>query len=85
MRHSVSSPDETPRIEFKIRRAAEYFFAVLIINIHKSRAVTLYLIEHRILMRGGFIKIKVQTFYFAHRSAVVETSVVHRLILAACL
>ena len=26
MRRSVSSPDETPRREFKIRRAAEYFF-----------------------------------------------------------
>ena len=34
--------------------------AVLIINIHKykSRAVTLYLIKHRILIRGGFIDIK---------------------------
>ena len=33
---------------------------VLIINIHKykSRAVTLYLIKHRILIRGGFIDIK---------------------------
>ena len=29
--------------------------AVLLINIHKSRAVTLYLIKHRILIRGGFI------------------------------
>ena len=26
MRRSVSSQDETPRREFKIRRAAEYFF-----------------------------------------------------------
>ena len=26
--------------------------AVLIINIHKSRAVTLYLIKHRILIKG---------------------------------
>ena len=34
--------------------------AVLIINIHKykSRAVTLYLIQQRILIRGGFIDIK---------------------------
>ena len=34
--------------------------AVLVINIHKykSRAVTLYLIKHRILIRGGFIDIK---------------------------
>ena len=32
--------------------------AVLIINIHKSRAVTLYLIKHRILITGGFIDIK---------------------------
>ena len=34
--------------------------AVLIINIHKykSRAVTLYLIKHRILIREGFIDIK---------------------------
>ena len=32
--------------------------AVLIINIHKSRAVTFYLIKHRILMRGDFIDIK---------------------------
>ena len=34
--------------------------AVLIINIHKykSRAVTLYLIKDRILLRGGFIDIK---------------------------
>ena len=34
--------------------------AVLIINIHKykSRAVTLYLIKHRILTRGGFIDIR---------------------------
>ena len=34
--------------------------AVLIINIHKykSRAVTLYLIKHRILIRGDFIDIK---------------------------
>ena len=34
--------------------------AVLIINIHKykSRAVTLYLIKHRILLRGGFIDVK---------------------------
>ena len=32
--------------------------AVLIINIHKSRAVTLYLMKHRILIRGGFIDIK---------------------------
>ena len=34
--------------------------AVLIINIHKykSRAVTLYLIKDRILIRGGFIDIK---------------------------
>ena len=34
--------------------------AVLIINIYKykSRAVTLYLIKHRILIRGGFIDIK---------------------------
>ena len=33
---------------------------VLIINIHKykSRAVTLYLIKHRILIRGDFIDIK---------------------------
>ena len=31
--------------------------AVLIINIHKSRAVTLYLIKHRILIKGGFIDI----------------------------
>ena len=32
----------------------------MIINIHKykSRAVTLYLIKHRILIRGGFIDIK---------------------------
>ena len=40
--------------------------AVLIINIHKykSRAVTLYLIKHRILIRGGFIDIKsVQVMY----------------------
>ena len=39
---------------------------VLIINIHKykSRAVTLYLIKHRILIRGGFIDIKsVQMMY----------------------
>ena len=26
MRRSVSSPDETPRRELKIRRTAEYFF-----------------------------------------------------------
>ena len=34
--------------------------AVLMINIHKykSRAVTLYLMKHRILIRGGFIDIK---------------------------
>ena len=32
--------------------------AVLIIDIHKSRAVTLYLIKHLILKRGGFINIK---------------------------
>ena len=34
--------------------------AVLIINIHKykSRAVTFYLIQQRILIRGGFIDIK---------------------------
>ena len=34
--------------------------AVLMINIHKykSRAETLYLIEHRIRIRGGFIDIK---------------------------
>ena len=34
--------------------------AVLIINIrkYKSRAVTLYLIKHRILIRGDFIDIK---------------------------
>ena len=32
--------------------------AVLIINIHKSRAVTLYLIKHRILIKGDFIDIK---------------------------
>ena len=33
--------------------------AVLVINIHKykSRAVTLYLIKHRILIRGDFIDI----------------------------
>ena len=31
---------------------------VLIINIHDSRAVPLYLIKHRILIRGGFIDIK---------------------------
>ena len=40
--------------------------AVLIINIYeyKSRAVTLYLIKHRILIRGGFIDIKsVQMMY----------------------
>ena len=34
--------------------------AVLMINIHKykSRAVTLYLMKHRILIRGDFIDIK---------------------------
>ena len=32
--------------------------AVLIIDIHESRAVTLYLIKHRLLIRGGFIDIK---------------------------
>ena len=34
--------------------------AVLMINIHKykSRAVTLYLMKHRMLIRGGFIDIK---------------------------
>ena len=34
--------------------------AVLMINIHKykSRVVTLYLMKHRILIRGGFIDIK---------------------------
>ena len=32
--------------------------AVPIINIHESRAVTLYLTKHRILKRGGFINIK---------------------------
>ena len=32
--------------------------AVLIIDTHKSRAVTLYLIKHRILITGGFIDIK---------------------------
>ena len=32
--------------------------AMLIIDIHKSRVVTLYLIKHRILVRGGFIDIK---------------------------
>ena len=32
--------------------------AVLLTNIHKSRAVTLYLIKHRILIRGAFIDIK---------------------------
>ena len=32
--------------------------AVLIINIHKLHAVTLYLIKHRILIKGDFIDIK---------------------------
>ena len=32
--------------------------AVLIVDIHKSRAVTLHLIKHRGLLRGGFINIK---------------------------
>ena len=32
--------------------------AVLITDIHESRAVTLSLIKHRILIRGGFIDIK---------------------------
>ena len=32
--------------------------SVLIINIHKSRAVSLYLIKHRILIRMRFIDIK---------------------------
>ena len=32
--------------------------AVLIIDIHESRAVTLYLIKHRLLIRGGLIDIK---------------------------
>ena len=32
--------------------------AVLIIDIHKSRAVTLYLIKHRILITRGFLDIK---------------------------
>ena len=32
--------------------------AVLIINIHESRAVTLYLIKHRVLITVGFIDIK---------------------------
>ena len=32
--------------------------AVLIIDIHESRAVTLYLIKHHVLKRGGFIDIK---------------------------
>ena len=32
--------------------------AVLIIDFHESRAVTLYLIKHRLLIRGGFIDIK---------------------------
>ena len=32
--------------------------AVLIINIHKLRAVTLYLINSRILIKGDFIDIK---------------------------
>ena len=32
--------------------------AVPIINIHESRAVTLYLIKHRVLITGGFIDIK---------------------------
>ena len=32
--------------------------AVLIIDIHESHAVTLYLIKHRILITGGFIDVK---------------------------
>ena len=32
--------------------------AVLIIDTHKSRAVTLYLLKHRIIIRGGFLDIK---------------------------
>ena len=32
--------------------------AVLLTNIHKSRAVTLYLIKHRMLTGGGFIDFK---------------------------
>ena len=32
--------------------------AVLIIDIHESRAVTLYPVKHRLLIRGGFIEIK---------------------------
>ena len=32
--------------------------AVLIIDIHKSREVTLYLIKHRIRLMGGFLDIK---------------------------
>ena len=32
--------------------------AVLIIDIHESREVTLYLIKHRILIKGGFLDIK---------------------------
>ena len=31
---------------------------VVLIDIHKSRAVTLYLTKHRILKREGFINIK---------------------------
>ena len=34
---------------------------VMIININKSRAVTLYLIKHRILIRGVFITYDVIT------------------------
>ena len=32
--------------------------AVLIIDIHESRAETLYPVNHRLLIRGGFIEIK---------------------------
>ena len=35
--------------------------AVLIVDDHKSRAVTLYLIKYLILIRGGFIRYDVTT------------------------
>ena len=45
-------------ITLNIRPPFVMAVAVLIINIHKSRAVTLYLIKHCILLKGDFIYIK---------------------------
>ena len=75
IRHSVSSPDETPRRELKIRRAAEYFWRTSRCFIYWWNTVSnvWYFFSNKIIFEGEIKDAKMNSF-----SSDIQTLIKHQ-------